>query len=257
MMNCEQIQDQLVPLLLEELSASDQRIVQAHLDSGCPDCQAAWRCLSEATELLYLAVPSVPLSASQQRTIVRTALQANPGGTRHNRPSWAPVAAEEFSPIRESFQPFRLLQALLAVAAGFLVMLTAQAWWSVVSQPALNALADRSGQSWGQTADAEPQLNVASGSCSGVHFVSMTIHTKAAQPIHAGYFVADRFSGELHVLGNISRIPHSDEQFRLIVGTSSGQEEYPVSVDQQGRFKLILSIPDSQIRELSLVMHGP
>ena len=72
-MNCEQIQEQLVPYVLGELNENENTIIQVHLESKCESCCAELNETYRATEIIFSAVTPEKISDSLQRSILKQA----------------------------------------------------------------------------------------------------------------------------------------------------------------------------------------
>lgn len=255
-MSCEQVQELFVPYLLGELPSQETELVEVHLASGCLSCAGEWKLAREALELAFESVPAVQISAEQQRRIVRQALRSQPPGSS-TQPAFISASTADEASLYDALQPARLFQSLLSLAAGFFVMLGAQGLWSAratsenvatqrtaagIATSPLGSLA--SGWSLPGT-----QPGLMPDAQKAVRFVSLT-----AQPTHpvTGYYLDDRFSGELHVVGSIHRSPLPEESFWLKLIVRDAPLEVAVTVDEQGRYQCIVPLPTQAVTAVSL-----
>jgi hypothetical protein len=256
-MICEQIQEHFVPYLLGELPSEEAELVEVHVASGCLSCARELKLAREALELAFESIQAVHVSDEQQRRIVRQALRSQPpASTAHPAAMSASTAGESF--LHDALQPARLFQSLLSLAAGFFVMLGAQGLWSARATPG-NVAAQRT--TAGTTAGT-PSLPTSGWSLPSTHprlmpdaqktvrFVSLT--AQPTQPVLTGYFLDDRFSGELHVVGSIHRTPQPEESFWLRLIMRDALIEVAVAVDVQGRYQCIVPLPTQAITAISL-----
>ncbi len=269
-MSCEQIQEDFVPYLLGELSSDEAWCIERHLSEGCARCREDFNTIREAIGLVFEAVPASDLTAERQRSVVRHALHAT-------QPSCSNSYAPALSALTDSLSTgprvassVLLLQALLAVAAGFFLVLGAQAFlrsgqpdertMSELNVPRLDDSpqeaeaipSERPVQQRANRLAGDPEL--LPGSHDAVHFVSLK-----AQPVQTaliGYFLADPFSGELHVVGQIlpqaRQAPRRNQRFSLTITTDQTRSDEPLQVDDNGGFKLIVPLPQHLIRDISL-----
>jgi len=260
-MSCEQVQEHFVPYLLGELPSQESELVEVHLASGCLSCAAEWKLAREALELAFESVPAVQVSAEQQRRIVRQALCSQPPGSSAQPASISASTADE-ALLYDALQPARLFQSLLSLAAGFFVMLGAQGLWSARATSEKNVATQRTAAGTAAGTATSPLGSPASGwslpgtppglmpdAQKAVRFVSLT-----AQPTHpiTGFYLDDRFSGELHVVGSIHRPPLPAESFWLKLILRDASLEVAVTVDEQGRYQCIVPLPNQAITAISL-----
>ncbi len=260
-MSCDELQDQFVSYLLGELSADEAHSVEAHLASSCSSCQAELEALREALELVFTAAPVAHVSRTQLHRITEQAITEQAITEQALRKS-APSYRRKLSPSSAHPETWvanpgehltvRIVQALLAVAAGFFLMvgwqaLTSTQLPSILSQQPSSKSEFRPDQS---AAGLSGDADLLPGSNEHVHYVSLKMRPALAA-VH-GYYLEDAFSGQAHVVGNINRAPLNNEQFRLIVVTDLGETEVPVAVGKTGRFMKLLTTSKSEVREIML-----
>ncbi len=249
-MNCEQLQDQLVPYLLGELSSDEVLDIESHLSSDCVNCHRELEVIRDALGLVFAAVPEARMSPEQRHHIARQAVGKTSPDSRQTM-NWS-TTVETPGSLTYAIQPATLLQSLLAIAAGFFLML---GWQAVTSseRPAEFSTgghvfnlgsAERSSAAMSGDSDLLP------GSHQHVRYVSLK--SQPTQSAVHGYCLADTFSGQLHIIGNFDRDPPSNEHFRLTLVTATDVIEVPMAVDETGLFKKIIPLPDHVIREILL-----
>jgi hypothetical protein len=250
-MSCEELQDQFVSYLLGELSPAEAHAVDTHLASSCANCHEEFEAVREALELVFEAVPVAKLSHAQRQRISQEALRKTSPEFNHRTPLSTPPQAG--GPIPEDRLTIGLFQALLAIAAGFFLMVGWQAITRkqphlLLSQQEHNPSPDNATEH--QNTGLSGGTDLPPGSNESVHYVSLKM--RPAQATVHGYCLEDTFSGQTHIVGNINRAPMIGEQFRLTVFTDIGETEIPIAVDESGRFMKIFTTPQGAIRDILL-----
>lgn len=255
-MSCEELQDQFVSYLLGELSSAEAQAVEAHLSSSCSNCQEELEAIREALELVFAAVPVAKLSHAQLERISQQALRKT--SPEFNHRTSGSTQTQFAATISDARLTTRLFQALLAIAAGFFLMVGWQA--ITIKQPRAllsqqeyvpspdNATEEKSSSMSGIT-------GLPPGSNESVHYVSLKM--RPAQATVHGYCLEDTFSGQTHIVGNINRAPIIGEQFRLTVFADTGETDIPITVDQSGRFMKVFTTPQGAIRDILLQASVP
>ena len=128
-MSCDELQDQFVSYLQGELSADEAHAVEAHLATSCLSCQVELEALREALELVFTAAPVAHVSHTQLQRITEQALRKSPPRYRRSL-SPSSAHAETWVANPREHRTVRIFQALLAVAAGFFLMV---GWQAVTS----------------------------------------------------------------------------------------------------------------------------
>lgn len=250
-MSCQQLQQDFVPFLLGELEHQAASVIETHLATGCTECVNDFVILREAVETVFAAVPAAALPIEQQQRIRRMAVREwGPGREAFElSPTAAAVGSVQ---LQTASTPWRMLQALLSLAAGFFLIVGWQAWQN-------DGRLDNSLQS--RTTAATDGATVAAQALSGdpqllprakdkVHFVSVK-NSPTQLPV-TGYFLADRFSSQLHVVGKIAQLPQPEAHYQLTIATDRSTLQVPISVEAEGHFKVIVALPESAIREVVL-----
>ena len=245
-MSCIDKQDSLVEYVLGELDAASRGELEQHLATGCNQCAAELRVLTESVDVLWQAVPNRKLSLELQRSIVARACAVTPasGLAVHETPSTLPDS-KFVQLIRNP-----ILQALFAFAAGLLFMVYMNAGANDAGRELSNRHAAL--QSGSHVNLASPQipatLEISEKKYESTHLVSLRRNLDSNEL--RGHVLWDTLTREIHIYCyGLQQPPHGTQYALWLIGPGiEVRAAERLEVDSQGVCKAAVHWPEGDFR---------
>ncbi len=257
-MTCEHFQEQFVEYLLCELSESEERAIEQHLQSGCVACNEEFLAIRDGTELLFSVAPQTELTQVKCDAILAGVLAASTDARSRSKND---VSSPPVVLLAERKRNGRrhALQGLLALVAGFALVLAIPAAGRIEpSSTALDGRVEMGGVEEGNTSGLGVVVPARNARPNFVSFENMTQIAQPKDRSVSGFLLIDTLAGEIHLLGRrLEPALPGAPPLELQIVTASGSVQYPLNFSASGFCKSLVSLPREPIVKIEIVSSSP